>query len=64
MNPVNTSIRMYTAWKKAGLSAEMHIYAAGGHGFGMRRKEMEVGTWNERFRDWLGVRNLLKPAAK
>jgi acetyl esterase/lipase len=64
VNPVNTSIRMYTAWKKAGLSAEMHIYAEGGHGFGMRRKEMEVGTWNERFRDWLGVQKLLKPAAK
>jgi acetyl esterase/lipase len=64
VNPVNTSIRMYTAWKNAGLSAEMHIYAVGGHGFGMRRKELEVGTWHERFRDWLGVQGLLKPVAR
>ncbi len=33
---VNHSIRLYAAWKKLGIPAELHIYSAGGHGFGTR----------------------------
>jgi hypothetical protein len=31
----------------------MHIYAAGGHGFGMRKIGLPCDTWIERFADWL-----------
>jgi acetyl esterase/lipase len=54
-----TSIRLYTAWKQAGASAEMHIYAKGGHGFGMRKKSMPVDSWTLRLRDWLEGQGLL-----
>lgn len=59
--PVDHSIRLYQAWKKAGIPAELHIYSRGGHGFGMRKRGLPVDTWTDRFRDWLGVQGLLKP---
>jgi len=59
--PSLRSIRLYTAWKEAGIPAELHIYTSGGHGFGMRRKNLPVDTWIERLRDWLGAQGLLKP---
>jgi acetyl esterase/lipase len=60
--PVANSIRLYTAWKKAQIPAELHIYSKGGHGFGMRKTPLPVGTWTDRFREWLGDQGLLKPA--
>ncbi len=54
-----TSIRLYTAWKQAGGSAELHIYAKGGHGFGMRKKSLPVDSWPLRLRDWLDGQGLL-----
>ncbi len=59
--PSLRSIRLYTAWKEAGIPAELHIYTSGGHGFGMRKKNLPVDTWIERLRDWLGAQGLLKP---
>ncbi len=57
--PVRTSMRLYAAWKQVGAPVEMHIYASGGHGFGMRKKNLPVDSWTERFRDWLGAQGLL-----
>jgi acetyl esterase/lipase len=59
--PVDHSIRLYQAWKKIGVPAELHIYSRGGHGFGMHKRGLPVDTWTDRFRDWLGVQGLLKP---
>jgi acetyl esterase/lipase len=36
--PPGDSIRLYSAWRAAGKSAELHVYARGGHGFGMRKQ--------------------------
>ena len=58
--PIKHSLRVYEAWKSVGVSAEMHIYAAGGHGFGMRKKNLPVDTWIDRLGDWLGAQGLLK----
>jgi acetyl esterase/lipase len=58
--PLDHSIRLYDAWKKAGISAEMHIYSRGGHGFGMRKRDLPIDTWTDRLRDWLGVQGLLR----
>jgi len=60
--PLEHSIHLYEAWKKAGMSAELHIYSRGGHGFGMHKKGLPVDTWPDRFRDWLDLQGLLKPA--
>jgi acetyl esterase/lipase len=52
---------LYLALKKAGASAELHVYTGVGHGFGLRATTKgPVGQWPERFRDWLDARGLLK----
>lgn len=52
----------YMALKNAKVPAEMHLYAEGGHGYGMRRNDNLVSTWPQRASDWLGSLGLLKPA--
>jgi acetyl esterase/lipase len=47
------SVALYRQWLDAGKPVEMHLYAAGGHGFGMRRQHLPSDTWIERFGDWL-----------
>jgi acetyl esterase/lipase len=44
---------LYTAWKAVGRPVELHIYAQGGHGFGMNQLGLPSDTWIERFFDWL-----------
>jgi hypothetical protein len=36
-----------------GRPVELHIYAQGGHGFGMNQLGLPSDTWIERFFDWL-----------
>jgi endo-1,4-beta-xylanase len=51
----------YLRFKKAGASAELILYASGGHGFGVRAgNQGEIGGWTDRFTDWLDGRGLLK----
>jgi acetyl esterase/lipase len=52
---------LYLALKKAGASAELHVYTGVGHGFGVRATTKgPVAQWPERFYDWLGARGFLK----
>jgi acetyl esterase/lipase len=54
------TIAIYSALKKAGVSAELHIYARGGHGFGMHDTHSPVTSWTARLKDWMDDRGLLK----
>ena len=38
------SVAFYQALKKAGVSGELHIYASGGHGFGMNERRLPITT--------------------
>ncbi|MDG2169155.1 MAG: alpha/beta hydrolase [Opitutales bacterium] len=51
---------LYIAPKKANISAEMHIYSEGGHGYGLRRTEQPVTSWTDRMEDWLQVNAFLE----
>lgn len=52
---------LYLAMKKAGASAELHVFTKVGHGFGLRDTlKGEVAGWIVRFHEWMGVRGLLK----
>jgi len=53
------SATMYLALKRAGVPAELHIYATGGHGFGLRPSPNSCSTWPDRCRDWMKSRGLL-----
>jgi acetyl esterase/lipase len=61
LHVVRPCLTLYQAWWSAGHSAEMHIYAQGSHGFGMRKQGLPIDTWIERFGDWLNVQGLLTP---
>jgi len=53
---------LYLALKKAGVSAELHVYAGVGHGFGMRdRNKGAIAGWPARFHEWLDASGFLKP---
>lgn len=45
--------------KKAGVSAELHVYAKGGHGYGLRKSDNPVCTWPQRCEDWMRSTGLL-----
>jgi acetyl esterase/lipase/lysophospholipase L1-like esterase len=53
------STQIYNNWLAAGKSAELHVYAKGGHGFGMRTQNLPVDNWIERFGAWLKQQGLL-----
>lgn len=50
--PVENSIRYYQACIKYKVSAEMHLYPKGGHGFGMNNKTT-TDNWMERLKNWV-----------
>ncbi|AMV40583.1 alpha/beta hydrolase [Planctomyces sp. SH-PL62] len=60
VSPMN-SVLMYSALKKAGVPAELHIYASGGHGFGLRPSAHPCSTWPQRCEEWLRSTKLLAP---
>jgi hypothetical protein len=47
------SLVHYVALKKAGVPVEMHLYAHGGHAFGLRRTELPITGWPELVEAWL-----------
>lgn len=52
---------LYLAMKKAGASAELHVFAGVGHGFGLREnKSTPENQWAARFVEWLDSRGFLK----
>jgi acetyl esterase/lipase len=54
------SVALYSACKKAGVPAEMHLYSSGGHGFGHNKIPHPAATWPDRAADWMTARGYLK----
>jgi len=46
------SIELYSSWQKAGKNPALHMYAKGGHGFGMKKQNLPSDNWIERVYDW------------
>jgi acetyl esterase/lipase len=53
------SIALYQEWTAAHKSAELHMYAKGGHGFGMRKQNLPTDHWIDRFTDWMQLQGFL-----
>jgi acetyl esterase/lipase len=53
------SIALYQKWTGAHKTAELHMYAKGGHGFGMRQQNIPTDHWIDRFADWLQLEGFL-----
>ena len=58
------SVRMYLALKRAGVPADLHIYAGGGHGFGLRPSNDPCSTWPVRCAEWMKSQQLTTAAGK
>src|SRR5579875_519847 len=56
-----TSLPLYSSWRDAGHSVELHFYAQGGHGFGMKKRGLPIDHWIERFSEWLRSQGFLFP---
>ena len=54
-DPVENSLVYYAALRKAGVPAEMHVYATGGHAFGLRRTAAPITGWPPLVEAWLGT---------
>ncbi|HWE37307.1 MAG TPA: alpha/beta hydrolase [Isosphaeraceae bacterium] len=58
------AVQLYLALKRAKVPAELHIYAKGGHGYGLRKSDNPCSTWPARCEEWLQNQKLLKPGEK
>jgi acetyl esterase/lipase len=64
VSEVENSVAFFLALKRAGIDAEMHIYASGGHGFGVRQDDGPCAGWTRTCADWLRNYGFLKANAK
>jgi acetyl esterase/lipase len=56
---VNDSLAYYIALKNAGVPVEMHLFAQGGHAFGLRRTKFPATAWPQLVETWLGSIGML-----
>jgi len=61
ISPPEHSVLMYLALKKAGIPAELHIYAMAAHDFGVRPSDHPCSTWTHACATWLRHQGFLKP---
>ncbi len=57
------SVSLFSAWHDAGVSAGLHMYSRGNHGFGMRKNGLPSDSWIERFYEWSVAEGITVPVA-
>jgi acetyl esterase/lipase len=60
ISPPEHSVVMYLALRRAGIPAELHIYASAAHDFGVRPSDQPCSTWTESCANWLRYQGFLK----
>lgn len=58
-DPICNSLMYAGALDKAGVSTEIHLFAKGGHAFGLRKKDQPVGEWPHLVERWLKTIGML-----
>jgi acetyl esterase/lipase len=53
VDSVYDSLAYFIALQKAGVPAKMHLYAHGGHAFGLRRTKLSITEWPQLVETWL-----------
>ena len=62
---LDTPVALLSAMKAVDVPAELHVYDAGGHGYGLRRVDgLPVTTWPDRGREWLDRHGWLKKSSR
>ena len=49
----SSSFLLAVEYKKHDVPCEVHVYAKGGHGFGMKKKGLPVDAWPDRVVEWM-----------
>ncbi len=62
ISPPENSVLLYLALKRAGIPAELHVYAGAAHDFAVRKVDHPCATWTDRCVDWLRNQGMLKVA--
>jgi acetyl esterase/lipase len=57
--PPENSVAFYLALHKAGVPAELHVFADGPHGVGLALDNPVLGEWSTLLRNWMLARGLL-----
>jgi acetyl esterase/lipase len=60
ISPPEQSVVLYLALRKAGIPAELHVYANTAHDFGVRPSEQPCSNWTEACAAWLRQQGFLK----
>ena len=61
VDPVENSLVYYSALRKAGVLAEMHLYVKGGHAFALRPTESPITRWPQLVETWLQTIGMISP---
>ena len=57
---VENAVEYFLALKRAGVPAELHVYAKGGHGYGLRSTALPVTRWPELVDVWLKTMRMVQ----
>lgn len=57
--PAENSIFFYLALRRAGVSAELHVFRQGGHGLGLAPRTADTSAWPTCCEAWLCGQGLL-----
>jgi acetyl esterase/lipase len=60
VSPPEHSVVMYLALRRAGIPAELHVYATAAHDFGVRPSDHPCSTWTQACATWLRYQGFLK----
>ncbi|HYA78903.1 MAG TPA: alpha/beta hydrolase [Candidatus Nitrosopolaris sp.] len=65
LEPARTITDILEKYRKAGVPAEVHLFAKGSHAFNMgyRSKLVTIKGWPQRLTDWMADNNILNPSA-
>jgi acetyl esterase/lipase len=61
ITPPENSVLMYLAMRRAGVPAELHVYAGTAHDFGVRTTGAPYSAWKSACIAWLGAQRMLAP---
>jgi acetyl esterase/lipase len=64
IDPVENSLVYHAALRKAGVSAELHLFVKGGHAFGLRRTSSPITGWPQLVEKWLGTIGMIPNQAR
>jgi len=57
--PVEHSFMFYKALQEKNVPSQIHTFSVGGHGFGMKKRGLDVDHWPDLVEEWLKTNKLI-----